>query len=767
MEEIVPGDNPGPYPTSAYDLGYDQGGSLSLWRKASGALMDWTFNGARWFVKIGLWATNWSLEFKFADKLAAPAQRIADTYRTQVVERLGLERFFLVLAALYGGWLALRGRMARGASEFMLSILIVALAATVLSNPSRVLLDGLKFTSGLSYEVASLTASADPQAAPPSQSGNVAKPMLAAIHKAFVETPHEILNWGHQIPPGSPCRATYEAAVASGPWGPADEPRDAMKAAGCTTEANFNHDPSGDRVLGAFLVLLASILVMVLLMLVAGTLVAAQLGVVVALALSPFAFVAGALPGGGRVLLWRWVGGYLQALTGVVMMAVMLSLFLVGTSALLLATATDALIVQMGSIVVVVIIALIKRRRLLERGHRAVSHFTQRMSHARAGGGAGGGGRAWVGPAAAGAAIGFGADEVLDHIRRSHHQVRGAVDSHRRRQYQRVMVHGARQRGRQSSYQPGSHQVAPGRSRGGADDEVAGEGEESPPARRLASRLQETRSGRVAVAAAGGAALAAKATVGAPVYWPRWKSQASEAASARAEELRTQLAGVGARAGAFGREWVDGAKTPARGARTAWQGAQGMAEDAVLGSRLAASNVSQWAARARGPVANGSNGAGSHGAGSNGSAGENGASGAGPAGPEDHRSPAPRAERHRRPAAPGDDAPQRRPMARADGAVPRVGDVVSYREPGPSGATRRGRVVGISQDPTTDEAVPMVNGGTKGQTRPAPGWDRIVRGAPAPAAGDGMPRTRGRAEDPAAELDRRLGRRPGPDRPEQ
>ena len=60
MEEIVPGDDPGPYPTSHYDLGYDQGGALSLWRKASGFLMDQTFNASRWFVKIGLWVTNWS-----------------------------------------------------------------------------------------------------------------------------------------------------------------------------------------------------------------------------------------------------------------------------------------------------------------------------------------------------------------------------------------------------------------------------------------------------------------------------------------------------------------------------------------------------------------------------------------------------------------------------------------------------------------------------------------------------------------------------------
>lgn len=70
-------------------------------------------------------------------------------------------------------------------------------------------------------------------------------------------------------------------------------------------------------------------------------------------------------------------------------------------------------------------------------------------------------------------------------------------------------------------------------------------------------------------------------------------------------------------------------------------------------------------------------------------------------------------------------------MRRSEGATPRVGDVISYRESGQSGpVTRRAKVVGVSHDSTTDEAVPMVRGGDRGQTQPAAGWDRIVRGAP-------------------------------------
>ena len=108
-------------------------------------------------------------------------------------------------------------------------------------------------------------------------------------------------------------------------------------------------------------------------------------------------------------------------------------------------------------------------------------------------------------------------------------------------------------------------------------------------------------------------------------------------------------------------------------------------------------------------------------------------------------------------------------MTRAEGATPRVGDVISYREAGASGpVTRRGKVVGVDHDPSTDEAVPVVRGGTRGQTRPAAGWDRIVKGAPASDAGEeAPPRPRPSSPDAAAELNRRLGRRPGRGEPER
>ncbi|HET7486499.1 MAG TPA: hypothetical protein VFJ85_01125 [Acidimicrobiales bacterium] len=551
MERIVPGVDPGPAPTSHYDIGYDRGGALSIDRKILGFLTDQVFAVARWAVRTGLWVINWALGFGFARRLAVPAQAVADTYQTRVVDGLGLGRFFLVLAACYGGWQALRGRMTRGVGEFAVSVVVAALAATTLAYPASVLVGALERTEAISMEVASITTAENP-ATTTADPANPVGPIAADLHRAFVETPHELLSWGRTFPAGDRCRAVYEAVVRTGPWGTKDEPRDAMEDAGCEAEARFNRDPSADRLGAAALVALAAVFVMVMLVMVAVTLVAAQLGVVVAVALAPFALTGGVLPGGGRQLLWRWVAGIGRSLAAVVMTAVFLSLFLVGVSALLVATSGEALMVQMGVIDVVVLIALVKRGKLVRAGKRAVTNVTQRLERARVGGEHG---RGWLGPAAAGAAVGFGADELFDQARwrgqslvaaRRHASMRRAVRA--------------------------SGAAGPGFTAGG--------GPANAPARaRVAAAVGRTKAGRAALGATkvatGTARLGLQASVGLPVYGPR----AAQAASTRAVELRGRLvAAAHSRAGqaqAFGREYAQGVAAPARAARRVWQSTTG------------------------------------------------------------------------------------------------------------------------------------------------------------------------------------------------
>ncbi|HET7722074.1 MAG TPA: hypothetical protein VFK43_19035, partial [Acidimicrobiales bacterium] len=198
MEKIVPGEEPGPYPTSHYDIGYDEGAWNHFSRKILGFLTETAFGAARWFVRVALWIVNWALGFGFARRLADPAQGAADAYQSQVVDRLGLEYFFLTLAAAYGGWHAMRGRLARGGGEFLVSVTVAAAAATVFAYPGTFLLEALDRTSEVSFEIASVTTAADPSR--PVDPDNVVAPVAADIHRAFVETPHQLINWGRTIP---------------------------------------------------------------------------------------------------------------------------------------------------------------------------------------------------------------------------------------------------------------------------------------------------------------------------------------------------------------------------------------------------------------------------------------------------------------------------------------------------------------------------------------------------------------------------------------
>lgn len=617
MEKIVPGEEPGPHPTSHYDIGYDEGAWNHFSRKILGFLTEAAFGTARWFVRVGLWVVNWALAFGFAERLAAPAQRAADAYETRVVGPLHLEYFFLMLAAAYGGWHAMRGRLARGGGEFFTSVVIAALAATVLAYPGTFLLEALERTSEVSFDIASVTTAEDPSR--PMDPDNPVAGVAADIHRAFVESPHQLIDWGRTIPEGDSCRGIYDAIVATGPWGSKDEPREAMKAAGCEDEAKFNHDPSPDRLGAAMLVALGTVLVAVMMVAIAIALVGAQLGVVMAIALAPFGLVAGVLPGGGRQLMWRWVAGWARSLAAVVMTAVFLSLFLVSLTALLAETSGEALVVQMLVVDIVVIVALIKRKKLMAAGRRAVTNVTQRLGNHRIGTGSGGGQRgSWLGPAAAGAAVGFGADDVLRKMRYWHHDIGGAMSRHRAAQAHRAIVRGQRDRPSWSSFGPsGTGPTAPPAGGGGgggggpvpgggapAGSPVAGGpgpgggspgrgGRHSATARRLQTRLSHSRSGRTAMGTGKVATKATKlafaSTIGAPVYLRR----AARATTARYAEVKQRLGDASERwkgqGREFAREYRQGLGAPVRGAQRVWGGAKDLAAEARIGVALAGS----------------------------------------------------------------------------------------------------------------------------------------------------------------------------------
>lgn len=132
---------PGEYPLSHYDVGYSSGGLLGSFRPAAilGWLTDIVFTAGRWLTAFAIWAINYALTFGIARSLLDPAAQVAGGYQ-DAVQRSGLIWVFLVLAVAYAGWHALRGRLAHGLGETLVSFLIATLLAGILAAPATTLL---------------------------------------------------------------------------------------------------------------------------------------------------------------------------------------------------------------------------------------------------------------------------------------------------------------------------------------------------------------------------------------------------------------------------------------------------------------------------------------------------------------------------------------------------------------------------------------------------------------------------------------------------
>lgn len=550
MDRIVGTDSTGSTPLDHYDIGYDEGGTFSVARKVEGFLIDALFGAARWLVRLSLALITWALRCTLAGALAEPASKVASAYQTRVVGRLGLAPFFLFLAASWSGWQILRGRTTRGVGEFGISLVVGAVTATMLAQPATVLLGDnglLRQTRDISLEVASVTTATDPDTAPPpgADYDAVVSPMVASFRHSFVEEPHQLLNWGQVLDdPERPhrCAAVYRELIRTGPHGTSDKPRHAMRDAGCGDLADFNHDPSVDRLLAALLMLVATIIAVVLMIVVAGGVVAAQLTLVALVCVAPFAFAAGVLPGAGRQLLWRWVTAVARALAAVLMTAAFLSLFLTLLSALLTATRTQSLTVRMGLVDALVIGAFVARRRLAQAGSRTVTDAGRRLEGARVGGTHGHGP---LRPALGGVAGGLAAGALW-------REVRGEMPG--------VVARAGLYRASRFGYHRGrsARAAATGDTPDGAS-----------PLARVSGRLAQSRTGRTALTAtrlgAGLAKVALQGTIGAPVYLPRAANAARAASAARTAATRARLDAARGRVRAFGAEYTGNLATASRG----------------------------------------------------------------------------------------------------------------------------------------------------------------------------------------------------------
>lgn len=337
MDGVMPDETGSKIPMSAYDVGsssaVSKGGNL-VW----GLIMGFCFTASVWLVMAGLMVLTLAVKFPFAAIGAKVANEISNLLLTRIIMPIGLGRFALLLCAFVAAVYLFRGKAGKALKEVAGSMLALILAAFIIANPGAILRSMFKVEADLTGSLVSLAhtgsdTSSDPLAA-----------LKAAVVDITVARPYDLINWGAQLT--GRCAAVRDEALALGPWGDADAPRQTMaKVPECQAAAAFNENPTLFRALSAVANLLNSVMSSALQILMGLVLLVAEIAEVGLLAVAVLAVVSAIMPGPLRSFAWRWVEAVFRALFVVMVSGALLAFWILMVTSLL-----D----QMGSVAIFV-----------------------------------------------------------------------------------------------------------------------------------------------------------------------------------------------------------------------------------------------------------------------------------------------------------------------------------------------------------------------------------------------------------------------------
>lgn len=532
------GSSGGDVPLDHYDIGYRDGG-ITDWRsKVLGLGIELAFTALRWFSQLCISMLRWAFSFEVAEALTAPAGDVANNYQESVLgsSGMGLGRVFWFCAIALSAWHLMKGRVAKGAGELFVTVVIGAIAIVFLTAPSTTLL-GPDGALAQSRDVATAIAGATTTSGNPASTDGIDS-ITDTFRETFIEHPHQIIQWGTVLD-GDPtkvrCLATYDELVATGPHGTDRKPRDKMVDAGCESEANFNAKPSTDRLFMAIGVFVLVVLASAQSAVVAVILIGVSIAMAFLVMLAPFAFAFGIVPGAGRLVLIRWLAWVLKALFAVISAVVFLALSAVTIKALYAATAGQPAVLRLIVLDTVSLFSFGLLVFLRKSGHAAAEQVSKSLERARIGGTDG---SSWLRPRAINYAKGFA--------------VGGMVSQNRE-----DLV-----RARRIAQSTSSKVLGKGWSRG------ARLGDPSSVVAAVAS-TKPAKASKVAAKVAGkGAKVAFASTVGAPVYGPKVAKAAHATVTSRARAARRRTASKASGARHFGEEYVQNVRAAAATPRT-------------------------------------------------------------------------------------------------------------------------------------------------------------------------------------------------------
>ncbi|XXZ47510.1 hypothetical protein AAGT00_00740 (plasmid) [Streptomyces cavourensis] len=215
-------------PIEGYELMSDGGSVLSLKSQAISFILSGLFTLVRLLVGLACWALEFAFTFPLLRMLAGPAQSVSNAYEDVVVDSLGLKGLLLSWAFVFGLVMFVRGRVAKGLGEIVLTLVIAAFAASAFVRPDYLLSEQgpLMQTQQAAAEVAQLTvnsyewggkiASTHPctsttggaerecfqrEANRPYTAAEVARPIQESLTNALIVKPYMLLQYGRILDP--------------------------------------------------------------------------------------------------------------------------------------------------------------------------------------------------------------------------------------------------------------------------------------------------------------------------------------------------------------------------------------------------------------------------------------------------------------------------------------------------------------------------------------------------------------------------------------
>ncbi|MFJ8752297.1 hypothetical protein ACIREO_23620 [Streptomyces sp. NPDC102441] len=603
-------------PISAYSVDADTGDWNDIDLKIWNLLSQFFFGIAKWFVGFASWLIDWALNFGLAKILVKPADDIATSLRDQVINRLGLPGLFLLFSGVYAAWHILFKNRSRGFAEAGMSLVVAAIATTVLLSPAQVLLgthdqpspggstmllsdEGLiGQAKDLSLEVSAVVLSQDPEG--DTKPENVSKPITDALVDAFIVKPTQLMLYGKTFNDPKCSKAFAEASLVKynfeqmginffeanrlNPTGEATYAAQ-LKNAGehftkvCKVKDGDAKKASADMTFSAAFVALAAIIVSVLMVLVTGTFLVSQGWLAFEAMKGHWALAAGILPGGGRGVLWRWVSAIIKAILGVILAILFLAIFIVVIVALLDADTGEILAVKFICLDLAAVAGLVGQKKIKETAKQVSVNLNRRLANARVGGSR----QSVFNSFGRYAETAPGVKQLFGEARGEARKVTKPLGQAGRTAKQMWMgkpQSGGKGGGRLRSAARLATNAAAAVGTGGAATaaKVAAQGAAKQALRRrlataATNKMSQSRGGRATLMAGKGAAATARfgwkatkfatlATAGSPVGIPRGIAAAKRggaAATARASAVKRQLSASSSRAGARVTAKVDGA----------------------------------------------------------------------------------------------------------------------------------------------------------------------------------------------------------------